>query len=522
VLALLQGAAAVGGEASRGRSGDEAREPGEVGRRASSVVDSTMMLVPGSLSAWQVAADILAPVDHGPVVPIDDLPFAPNPGPQSEFVRSTVDVVIYGGQAGGGKTSGIIMVPARYSHVRGYDAILFRRNMTDALKPGSTWQETHRYYPLIGGKPNAGNHSWRFPSGATVTVAHLDTMSTVSNYDSSQIPCLLFDELTHFEEDQFWRMFARVRSVSGGPALVRGTCNPDPDSFVAELVSWYIDQETGLAMPERAGVVRWFVRSESGAIEWADDPDTLVRKFPADGKPHSFTFIPAALDDNPQLARRDPNYVDRLKLLPYVERERLLGGNWKVKPEAGKIFNRAWFKRLARIPEDVTLEMSIRYWDNAGTEGKRADRTAGTLMSLGSDGAFYITDCIAIQEEGPQRERIKKRTAYADGHDVHIYCEEEPGSAGKDQSRATIQNLAGFSVHCERPTGPKVTRWGPLAAQAEGGNVYVVGPDGASWIKPFLDELHNADGSDRVHDDRADTAAGAFNKLTELCTIGFM
>lgn len=453
-------------------------------------------------------------------VPNDDLPFAPNPGRQTEFVRSDVDVVFYGGTAGSGKSAGIMQAVARLMHIPGYDAIIFRRNMTDALKPGSTWAETYRFFPQINGKPNQGNHSWRFPSGASLTIGHLDLESTVENYMSSQIPFIGFDELTHFTEPQFWYMFSRLRSMSGGPAYIRAGMNPDPDSFAATMIEWWIDEE-GFPIAERSGVVKYFVRDVNGALVWADNPETLRASNPDDGEPTSFTFIAAKLTDNPKLLARDPKYEDRLKKLPYIERMRLLYGNWKVRPSAGLLFSREDFRDVAKVPDGVGLLQVVRYWDNAGSTDGRADRTAGVKMSMGDDGATYVLDAVYIREEAPARERFRKQVAEADGEDCHIFIEQEPGSSGKDVAIITTRNLAGYVVHSDRVTGPKVTRWGPWQSQVEAGNVYLVGPKDARWKREFREEHHNADGSDNVHDDIVDAAAGGFNQIAHG-TIGFM
>ena len=53
-------------------------------------------------------------------------------------------------------------------------------------------------------------------------------------------------------------------------------------------------------------------------------------------------FIPAKLTDNKALMAADPGYRANLLALPPVERERLLYGNWKIRPAAGLLFNRAW------------------------------------------------------------------------------------------------------------------------------------------------------------------------------------
>ncbi|WP_338149906.1 terminase large subunit domain-containing protein [Sinorhizobium meliloti] len=62
--------------------------------------------------------------------------------------------------------------------------------------------------------------------------------------------------MTHFSASSSRYMVSRKRSMSGVGPYTRATCNPDADSWVAELISWWIDQDTGLPIPERAGVLR--------------------------------------------------------------------------------------------------------------------------------------------------------------------------------------------------------------------------------------------------------------------------
>jgi len=77
---------------------------------------------------------------------------------------------------------------------------------------------------------------------------------------------------------------------------------------------------------------------------WADRPEELIHQMTgrqdlppgADPlRPISVTFIPANVHDNPALLRVNPEYLTWLLSLPLLERERLLGGNWKIRPAAG-------------------------------------------------------------------------------------------------------------------------------------------------------------------------------------------
>ena len=123
---------------------------------------------------------------------------------------------------------------------------------------------------------------------------------------------------------------------------------------MAEFLAWWIDQETGFPIPERAGVLRYYVR-DAGKIVWADRPDDLIDYLPPTPdlppdvdppRPISVTFIPAKVFDNPALLRVNPQYLSWLGSLPLVEHDRLLSDNWKIRPAAGFIFQAGMVRRL--------------------------------------------------------------------------------------------------------------------------------------------------------------------------------
>ena len=162
-------------------------------------------------------------------------------------------------------------------------------------------------------------------------------------------------------------------STCGVRPYIRATCNPDADSWVAEFLAWWIDPETGLPIPARAGVLRYYVRI-AGRIAWADQPEDLMQHLPPPEdlppgvdppRPISVTFIPASVFDNPALLRVNPEYLAWLLSLPLLESERLLGGNWKIRPAAGLYFKREWCAVVDQVPADLDI---VRYWDLAATD----------------------------------------------------------------------------------------------------------------------------------------------------------
>lgn len=432
----------------------------------------------------------------------------PQPGPQETFLGSSADIAIYGGAAGGGKTWALLMEPLRHIANPGFGAVFFRRSTVQVRNEGGLWDESEKLYPIIGATPREHVLSWEFPAGATVSFAHLEHDKTVLNWQGSQIPLICFDELTHFSQKQFWYMVSRNRSMCGVRPYIRATCNPDADSWVAKFIAWWIDQETGLPIPDRAGVIRWFVRIND-ALVWADDPAELEAKHPGI-PPKSATFIPAKLTDNAALMAADPGYMANLLALPKVERERLLGGNWKIRAAAGLLFKRSWVTVVDAAPADLKM---VRGWDLAGTpktDGNDPDWTAGTKIGLSrSTGRYIVLDHVRDRDTPHKVEALIANTASQDGKEVEISLPQDPAQAGKWQAQSLIKMLAGYIARASPEGGDKETRFGPFSAQCEAGNVDVLR---GGWNEEWFMSLEAF--PDAAHDDDADSTSRAFNTVS--------
>jgi hypothetical protein len=292
----------------------------------------------------------------------NQLLFKPQKGPQTKFMQSRADIAIYGGAAGGGKTWALLLQPIKHSANPEFSAVFFRRSTVQVRNPGALWDESFKLYPGSGAEPFTATLEWKFPSGAKVKFAHLEYDKTVLEWQGAQLPLICFDELTHFTAAQFWSMTARNRSVGTVTPYIRATCNPDADSWVAELVAWWIDPETGLPIEDRSAQLRWFVRV-GDRLEWAGAKTELEDQHPG-LVPRSLTFVAASLKDNKALTSADPEYRAKLLALPRVERERLLYGNWKIRAAAGLLFNRAWCPVVDAAPAGLAVK---RGWDLAAT-----------------------------------------------------------------------------------------------------------------------------------------------------------
>lgn len=352
---------------------------------------------------------------------------------------------------------------------------------------------------------------WQFHTGMTVKFGHLEYERSVHDWHGSQIPLISFDELTGFTQYQFFYMLSRNRSDSGVSGYIRAATNPDADSWVRELIDWWIGPD-GYPIPERSGVLRWFIRQNDQFI-WADSKQELHRLYGAgpEIQPKSLTFISAKLSDNQILMAKDPSYKANLLALGRVDRMRLLGGNWNVRATAGTMFREEWFKVVDAIPGGWV--QAIRFWDRASTiphEGNPdPDWTRGLKLYKYPNGTFCVADLKSDRNTPGQIENLIKSVAAHDGPQVKVMSQQDPGSAGVSEKEHFVKMLAGYYVDTMTTSKDKVTRAKPVSAQAEHGNIMVYR---APWNRTFFSELENF--PDGKHDDIVDVLSGAFNELS--------
>lgn len=434
----------------------------------------------------------------------------PQPGPQEAFLSTPADIAIYGGAAFGGKSFALLLESVRHSDNPKFGAVIFRRTTKMIRAEGGLWDTAEELFPQLEAVSNISGLSWTFPSGSKVTFAHLEHEKNKLDWQGSQVAMLGFDELTHFTASQFWYLLSRNRSGSGVAGYIRATTNPDPDSWVADLIAWWIDPETGYAIPERSGVVRWFVRYRN-ELMWADSKEELLEQYP-NLIPKSLTFIASSFRDNKIGMEKDPAYMASLDALPEVDRERLKFGNWKIKPAAGDFFKSPWFEIVE--PGQVPKELAqVRYWDRAGTEpspqNTDPDYTAGVKVGKDkSDGTYYVLHVARDRKRPAGVLKLIHGTAQADSIGCTVALEQDPAQAGKAEAEWYVRELAGFDVRVIPPQGAKEIRARPASAQAEAGKIKIVK---GHWNKAFIDELENFPKG--AHDDQVDGLSGAINYL---------
>ena len=259
-------------------------------------------------------------------------------------------------------------------------------------------------------------------------------------------------------------------------------------------------------------------------LYWADTKEELIEQFHLEtpeeqNEPKSVTFIASTIYDNQILLKSNPSYLANLKALPIVERERLLAGNWKIKPAAGLYFKRT---QLRAILDDVPLDVVswARAWDLAATsedEGGEPAYTAGVLLGKRKDGTYVVADVINVRMAANEVRQLIKLTAESDRAKhklVHIRLPKDPGQAGKDQAQNYIKFLSGFAVKAVAETGSKEARAEPVAAQWQAGNFDMVS---GAWNDMYLSQLESFPMS--RFKDMVDATSAAFRELDSTFDI---
>jgi predicted phage terminase large subunit-like protein len=180
----------------------------------------------------------------------------------------------------------------------------------------------------------------------------------------------------------------------------------------------------------------------------------------------------------------------------------------RPRPTEGALFKTGLIIAIDAIPSGATF---IRAWDLAATAqvGTRdPDWTVGLKLARLPDGRWIVADVARDRLDPSGVEKMILATASQDGPTVKISLPQDPGQAGKSQSRNLAGKLAGYDVHVSREDGDKAVRATAVAAQCGVGNLLVLK---APWNAVFLDELSGFPSASK--DDQVDALSRAFNVL---------
>ncbi len=302
-------------------------------------------------------------LDVGSVPDERPIAFAPNPGPQTEFLSADEDIVLYGGAAGGGKSMAMVVDPLRYAHLPNHRAVLVRKTMPELKELLDVSRDLYfKYDPKVKFRENP-QPTFRFSSGAEIMFRFLDRREDMFKFQGIAYTYIGFDELSQQATPEgFNYVRSRLRSASaadedGIKCYVRATANPG-SMWVYEM--FIKDRE-----PNKAFIMP--------GTENAPHPTTMK-------------FIPAKLEDNPYLCR-DGRYESVLLSLGETLRRQLLDGDWLAAND--NMFSEFNIEVHVTDPFDVP-----RHWNRtAGLDYGYRDPSAAVWFATDpSDGSILIYD----------------------------------------------------------------------------------------------------------------------------------
>jgi hypothetical protein len=116
---------------------------------------------------------------------------------QLRFHRCTADEALYGGAAGGGKsTAAVADAFIKCMATPGVSAYLFRRTYPEL--EDTLIATARRLIPASLGKYSATAHEYRLVNGSVMRFRHVQNDGDVYAYQGAEMQYLYIDELTHF------------------------------------------------------------------------------------------------------------------------------------------------------------------------------------------------------------------------------------------------------------------------------------------------------------------------------------
>lgn len=243
----------------------------------------------------------------------------PNPGPQTQAYFCAADVLLYGGQGGGGKSE-LLLGLALTAHKH---SLIMRRTYPNLAGLVRRIAEVAGRRGLKASPPP----TFTTQDGRLIEFGAAQHLGDEENWQGQPHDLLGFDEATQFLEQQVRFLMGWVRSADAGQRkrTVMATnppLGPSGDWIIGMFRPWL---DITHANPAAHGELRWFVTDENGKDEEVSGPQPIERG----GKvyiPTSRTFIPAALQDNPFLV--NTGYQAQLDALPEPIRSAVRDGNF--------------------------------------------------------------------------------------------------------------------------------------------------------------------------------------------------
>lgn len=290
-------------------------------------------------------------------------------GGQENALASDADIVIAGGNRGGGKSAMLLLSILNDIYNPNLRALILRNERDDLTDLVNKSYDIYRDFGEY--RKSKDLMSWGFKSGGDLSFGfHAGTIQDFkTRFQGREYSRIGVDEITHMIYEKFKYLLTTNRNSKGLRNQFMGTCNPDPDSWVAKFIDWWIGKD-GFPIKERDGVLRYcFMNGDDvGDILWGGTPEEVYEQAKHIIDPllnpgedwHNYilsvTFIRAELDDNLALLESDPAYKAKLAGQSEEQRQRDLKGNWRFKSAGDDLIKWAHM--------DAFYKNAFQYGDN--------------------------------------------------------------------------------------------------------------------------------------------------------------
>lgn len=261
--------------------------------------------------------------------------WVPNPGPQTEAYFSKADILLYGGEPGGGKSQ-LILGLAFNEHQR---SLIMRRQYTDL---GGLTDEALKINGSRAGFNGSPPPKLVRPDGRVIDFGGAKKVGDEQHWQGRPHDLIGLDEGTQFAWIQVrfligWMRYEnpdqRTRMViaSNPPLSAEG-------AWVMEMFGPWLNPRHH--NPAEPGELRYFISDEDGKDTEVDGPEKVWMKdrFVI---PMSRTYIPASVEDNPAYAKSD--YRSKLDSMGEPHRSILLGGfRTTFRDQENQVIPTAW------------------------------------------------------------------------------------------------------------------------------------------------------------------------------------
>lgn len=267
-------------------------------------------------------------------------------GGQQNILSSDADIIIGGGSRGGSKSFTLLMEVLYDIYNPNFRSVILRAGTDDLADLVDVSFGLFRDFGEYN--KSKDDMTWNYKNGGWLKFSfHAGSMESFrTRFQGKQFAYIGVDEITHIPYEKFKYLITCNRNAFGIRNRFIGTCNPDPDSWVAKFIDWWIGED-GLPIRERDGKVRYcFMDGDTpDSIYWGDTKEEVYAQcreiidsywkpeYERYGTPQdlfikSVAFIEAKLADNVALMSSDPTYLANLANQSEEQRARDLEGNW--------------------------------------------------------------------------------------------------------------------------------------------------------------------------------------------------